>query len=438
MAMEWAAAARLVRRTGFGADGDAVDAVVKEGAAAYVDRLLAADPGADPGAKRTPPPSFAGGSPAPAKNGDDSDEAKAARRKAMREQGTQLTQWWLRRMLAVEQPFGEKATFVWHSHFATSLKKVRSAALMLQHNERQRDLATGSFGTLAYAMLTDGAMQRWLDNVKNTVSGPNENLSREFMEIFTLGHGGGYAETDVREGARALTGYTVAPRTGAVTLRAARHDDKPKTIFGRTANYDAKSFCDAVLARPAGATYVVTRLWQRYAADTAPDAATLRRLLAAYGPKRDVAALLRTMLTDPSFTAAEGSFVTGPVEWLIGAMRALRVPATSERDLARLTGALDSLGQLPFYPPSVGGWPGGPVWLSTAAAQLRFRTAARFAQQADLDDVAGSTTSRLETLAHRLGVATWSPATLAVLRGSAADPRRLVTVAVNTPEYLVH
>ena len=436
MSSDWSAAAHLVRRTGFGATGAEVDAAVKESPTAYVARVLAADPESDPGVKSTPPPTF----PTPGGNpGKDADAAsKKAHNKVLRGQDQQLTAWWLRRMLAARTPFAEKATFVWHSHFATSLQKVKYAGLMLQHNQRQRGLATGDFGTLAYTMLTDAATQKWLDNAKNTVKGPNENLSREFMEIFTLGHADGYTETDVREGARALTGYQIDLQDGSVRLRPGLHDTGSKTFLGHTGDLGAREYCDAVLARPGCAPYVVGRLYARMVSSTPPDSATLARLVTAYGPKRDLRALFTAMLTDRSFAAAAGSFVVGPVEWLVGAMRALGSPVSTDRQIEAMAATLDSLGQLPFYPPSVGGWPSGTVWLSTAAADLRFRAATRLTRQADLAAVSGSATAQVEAVGHLLGIATWSNASLAVLKGSVADRRRLVAVALNTPEYLVH
>ncbi|HEU5267373.1 MAG TPA: DUF1800 domain-containing protein [Jatrophihabitans sp.] len=434
-ATEWASAARLVRRTGFGAIGADVDAVLREGTAHYVARILGADPDADPGAKKTPPPTFA----RVARAGKDADpDAKKQVRMALRAQGRTLIGWWLRRMVAVQQPFGEKATFAWHAHFATSLKKVKFAALMYQQNERQRRLATGDFGTLAYTMLTDAATQRWLDGAKNTVKGPNENLSREFMEIFTLGHSDGYTEEDVRQAARALTGYKIDPRNGSVQLRPRLHDNGSKTLLGVTGNLDAKGFCDAVLAGPGCPGYVVTRMWHAFVSNTAPSSATLDRLLTAYGANRDLKAMFAMMFTDPSFAAAQGTYIVGPVEWLIGAVRALHVPLDDAKQLTVLAGALEGLGQLPFFPPSVGGWPSGPVWMSTAAADLRFRTATLLAARADIPALPGSATAKLDALAHLLGVSTWSDRSLAVLKGAAGQQRQLLATALNTPEYLVH
>lgn len=435
MAHQWAAAARLVRRTGFGATGADVDAAMKEGPAKYVARVLAGDPTKDPGALNTPAPKFA---LVQRVQKDAGHDAKKQQHKALHAQDQELVGWWLRRMIAVDEPFGEKATFAWHAHFATSLKKVKVAAIMLAQNERQRGLAVGDFGTLAYTMLTDAATLRWLDGQKNTVKGPNENLSREFMEIFTLGHADGYTETDVRQGARALTGLQIDPRDGTTTVRPRQHDDASKTFLGVTGDLDAKGFCDAVLASPGCSRYVLRRMWGQFVSNNPPPDAVLNRLVAAYGPKRDLKAMFAAMFTDPAFAAAEGSYIIGPVEWLIGAIRALNVTIDGQLQLKQVSTTLDSLGQLPLFPPSVGGWPSGLVWMSTAAADIRFRAATLLTQHAELASITGSTTSKLEALAHLLGIDSWSAQSLAVLKGTAATPKQLVAVGLNTPEYLVH
>src|ERR1700756_3177680 len=126
-----------------------------------------------------------------------------------------------------------KLTLLWHNHFATSAEKVRDAAHMAAQNQKLRTLSLGDFHNLAYAMLTDAAMLRWLDAQTNTAKAPNENLAREFMELFTLGHGNGYTEDDVRAGARALTGWVIDP-DGRTSMSPKRHDASAKTLFGIT------------------------------------------------------------------------------------------------------------------------------------------------------------------------------------------------------------
>src|ERR1700761_4663761 len=214
-----------------------------------------------------------------------------------------LSEWWVRRMVLVRQPVHEKLTLLWHNHFATSAKKVLFPAQMAAQNQKLRSLSLGDFRGLAYAMLTDAAMLHWLDGQTNTAKAPNENLAREFMELFALGHGNGYTEADVRDGARALTGWLIS-RDGQTQVAPRRHDQTTKTVFGATGNFDAAGFCGVVLGQPKSASYVAGRLWQQLAADTAPSPAALDRLVTAYGPGRDLKALTTAILTDPEFTCS--------------------------------------------------------------------------------------------------------------------------------------
>lgn len=431
----WAAAARLVRRTGFGATGPMIDSAAAMGTGKYLSTMLAADPAKDAGALATPPPEF----PAVPRLPKDADQAaKNARNKQRREQLHVLTGWWIRRMVAVSQPFGEKSTFLWHNHFATSAAKVRNAGWMLAQNQRLRTLGLGDFRTLALSMLTDAAMLDWLDGQKNTAGAPNENLSREFLELFTLGRSGGYTEKDVREGARALTGWRITP-DGSAALRAKLHDHGAKTFLGVTGDLDDVGYCDAILDRPASASFLATRMYGQLVSDHAPTVAAVNGAVAGYGSGRSIAGMLSAMLGSADFAAAAGTKVIGPVEWLIGAVRALQVPVPDQAAAAKLTAVLKGLGQLPFYPPSVAGWPPGPAWLSTAAADLRMATAAALMKKADLDAVrSGSAAGRVEATRHLLGIPAWTQRTATVLADAAADPARLVTVALNSPEYLTN
>ena len=207
----WAAAAHLVRSTGFGASGDLVDSVAAAGPSAWLSASLRAAPDGDPGAAATPSPTFE--ALPPLGPGATQDERRQ-RRQQETERVTQLVAWWVGRMVAVENPVVEKLTFGWHNHFATSATKVRSAPMLLAQNSTLRAKGRGSFTDLAEAMVVDPALLFWLDGQQNTAKAPNENLSREFMELFTLGRSGGYTEQDVREGARALTGWTLDRATG--------------------------------------------------------------------------------------------------------------------------------------------------------------------------------------------------------------------------------
>jgi uncharacterized protein (DUF1800 family) len=165
---------------------------------------------------------------------------------------------------------------------------------------------------------------------------------------------------------------------------------------------------------------------------------TLERLVVAYGDRRDLRALLTAMLTSADFVAADGTIVISPVEWLIGAIRALRIPIADDAAALKLVAALQALGQVPFYPPNVGGWPSGAAWLSTAAADVRMQVAVALANKANLDTIRGSAAAKVDAVANLLGVGFWSARTTAVLSEAATDPRRLVAIALNTPEYLTN
>jgi len=431
---QWIAAARVLRRAGFGAIGAQIDAVCGTDMVDYLSAALRSDPDADPGALTTPMPALPDPGPRPGKG------ATAAARKqynqTLADQMTELSTWWLRRMATVADPIHEKLTLLWHNHFATSAQKVRVAAWMGAQNQKLRTLKLGDFRPLAYAMLTDAAMLRWLDGQSNTAKAANENLAREFMELFALGHGNGYTEADVRDGARALTGWLV-DRDGQTRVAAKRHDQTAKTVLGVSGDFDAAGFCDIVLAQPKSAQFVVGRLWRQLASDTSPTPAARDRLVAAYGPGRDLSALTTAILTDPEFVGGRATVVNTPVEWLVGVVRAVRLSLDDPKTVKSVDATLKALGQRPFYPPDVGGWPSGQVWLSTATAGARLAAATKIAKAGDLSPIEqAAEADRIDAAGHLLGIGSWSDRSVAALRPSIDRPAELVATAVNTPEYL--
>jgi uncharacterized protein (DUF1800 family) len=427
--------ARVLRRMGFGTTGSDVDDFLARGdLSSNIARVLAAEFRDDEGVKSTPVPSFDSELP----DRDISQTASVRFLKKRQEQNRSLTDWWLRRMVAARQPALEKLTFLWHNHFATNLSPVRSAQLMIQQNVTIRENCLGDFRTLALGMLTDGAMLRWLNGNSNTSKSPNENLAREFMELFALGHGGGYTEKDVREGARALTGWVVS-RKEDVRFNPERHDFGDKTVLGKKGNHDAEAFCDIVLSQEASAVFVASRLWQQLASDTPPSADTSAALIAAYGSERNLRKLTHAILSSPEFLEGEATIVNGPVEWAVGLLRAIDFPLKELQSESgdKLRYALRALGQLPFNPPSVGGWPRGRAWLSATAAQLRFETAKLAVAHGDLSSIEDvSENDRIEAAGYLLGIGKWSASSAAALMNYTDSAPALVVAASNTPEYL--
>lgn len=468
---------RLVDRLGFGAGGDVLAGLQSAGYGAAVDTLLAPR-GTDAGVTATPAPRLtapepparpgrktSGGAKEPKPSDDPTDDAdpdaktpadRAARkvyRQALKAQQTTVAGWWLDRMVRAQQPAREKLTWFWHGHFATSAQKVRVATLMLQQNQTFRTHALESFGPLAQAMIVDPALLIWLDGNDNTAKAPNENLAREFMELFALGHGQ-FAEADVKEAARALTGWKVDRATGAAQLRPKQHDDGRKTVLGHSGDLDARQLVDALLGQPASAAFVVGRLWFRLVGPQPPSASTRDRLLAAYGPQGDLTATLRAIAMAPELRDPATSLVKQPVEWLVGTARALAVVPSSLPALARkraaagdraektgtvrLLAGLRGLGQVPFRPPSVGGWPAGAAWLTTASAAGRLSVARLLAAEADLSSVrSASTRNRTEAIRRLLGVDAFSTRTADAIAAVTDRPADAVALAAVSPEYVV-
>jgi uncharacterized protein (DUF1800 family) len=428
---EWIATARLLKRIGFGATGPRVDAVVGRDLSAYLDVLLNADPEADPGALATPMPVVPEVPPYPFK-ASVADMNKY--HKLLLDQMRELTVWWPRRMVAAREPIHEKLTLLWHNHFATSAAKVKKVTYMGAQNQKLRALKLGGFRELAYAMLTDAAMLEWLDGQDNIATSPNENLSREFMELFALGHGNGYSEVDVKEGARALTGWT-SDRAGRTKMSDVDHDAKEKTVLGVTGNLDAAGFCDAVLNHPQSANYVASRLWQQLASDPPPSPSTLKRLVSAYGASRDLKALTKAILLDPEFTT--GAKVNTPVEWMVGVVRTLGVSIDGHDMSYAVDDLLTGLGQRPFYPPDVGGWPHGLAWVSNASIAAQTWAATELTKRGDLSMIeSAGLSSQIDAVGYLIGVGAWSDRTVKALKPFVGHPPQLFTAAVNTPEYL--
>jgi uncharacterized protein (DUF1800 family) len=427
--------AHLLRRATFGPLASEVDAAEKAGPEATVAALVHPT-GADSGAAATPMPTL-GADPLIALSTAKDRDTRLKVQQQIEQQVRTVVVWWLDRMVAGQHSYQEKLVFFWHGHWATSVQKVRSAGLMLRQQQTFRSLGNGDFGTLLKAMFRDPALVMWLDGELNTRTAPNENLAREVMELFTLGIGN-YSETDVREAARALTGWQLSHSDLSLTFNTKRFDTGSKTILGHTGAMDTDGFADVLLGQPANATFLANRFWYRFASGEAVPADTLTRIVAAYRPARDMAALATAVFTDPAFAGAVGQLAKQPVEWAVGAMRQLgirpgQLPAPAQK---QLVSGLTALGQTPLAPPSVGGWPAGTAWLTTSAAERRMQLGTLMASHASaqsLSAVGGGP----DALANLLVVDTFTDRSRAVLATAGKDPRKLIALGLASPEYAV-
>jgi uncharacterized protein (DUF1800 family) len=351
-------AVHLHRRAGFAATWAEIQRDLKDGPKASIDRVLKGK-----AATQGVPEDFD-------KTADLLGESAAAARDPAR-----LKAWWVFRMLFGPDPLTERLALMWHNHFATSNLKVENLAFMRQQNELFRKHARASFGDLLNAVVRDPALLVWLDAPANRKGKPNENLGRELMELFSMGIGP-YTEADVKEAARALTGWTV--KGDVFAENAVGHDAGEKTILGKKGNWKGDDLLRMVLEHPATAKRVAWRVCGLFLGEKALKAADVASLADGLRQRNlDVGWAVETVLRSRAFFAADNldDRVLGPVEYVIGAARALELfdPPSSTLVLAEWTGRL---GQDLFYPPNVGGWADGRAWLTTRALVGRANYAA--------------------------------------------------------------
>jgi len=353
-------ARHLLARSGFAATPQGIEALVGLDRSAAVEAVL---PAAGATAV-TDPPVWSENWVPPQRKGLTEAE-RLALRDTLLEQARDLKAWWLDEMLATPAPLTEVMTLFWHNHFTSSLAKVKSPVLLYRQNVLLRRHALGNFATLLHEIARDPAMLAYLDNARSRKDAPNENFARELMELFTLGEGH-YAEADLKEAARAFTGWSVNPKTGAFAFRARWHDSGDKTVLGTSGKLDGDDVIDILLARPETARLIVDKLWREFISET-PDPVEGARLAALFRDSGyEIRPLLAALFTSDAFWAPQnrGRLVKSPVDLVVGTLRAFALPVEDSRDLAWAT---RRLGQDLFNPPDVKGWPGGTAWITGAS-----------------------------------------------------------------------
>jgi uncharacterized protein (DUF1800 family) len=291
--------------------------------------------------------------------------------------------FWLDRMVRTNAPMIERMALVWHNWFATSNLGVASQQLMLAQNEMFRENALGSFKDLLLNATQDPAMLVWLNGNQNIKQHPNENYGREMMELFTLGAGRGYSERDVREQARALTGFRNDwdDDKGPVNFRydPERHDSGTKRIFGKRGRFGWKDSCRLAVHHPNHRSFLVRKLWS-YFIPSPPSAATRRALEQLYvGNQFAVRPVIEAILRHPRLYTGP-RMVKPPVVYLAGMLRATKRGIDTEA----WTWLSNQAGQQLFYPPNVAGWD-DDRWLDTASFLARWNIAGRVLRPAVLE-----------------------------------------------------
>ena len=274
--------------------------------------------------------------------------------------------WWLDRMLRSRRQLTEKMTLFWHNHFATAVSKS-PPEMMAQQNALFRLQGMGNFRTLLASVTRDPAMLVWLDNRFNTKAHPNENYAREVMELFALGLGN-YTEDDVKEGARAFTGWTL--KNGQAFFNPAQHDDGVKTFLGRTGTFDADDAVNIIVSQPIHQRFIAHKLLESFVYSD-PEPELIEAVAAVYALSGyDVAQTVGAILRSNVFYSARAyrAVPKSPIEFTLGTLRFIGAPQVP----ANLPGVLARMGQEPLNPPSVKGWDGGPAWINTSTMLARF------------------------------------------------------------------
>lgn len=341
--------AHLLRRAGFGASLKEMEEAKRAGYAATLEKLLGFE-----------------GIPDPVE-GDLADVQEGLLdMKSIEDVRTA----WVYRMARTVRPLQERMTLFWHNHFATGAGKVEQAQLMHRQITLFRRFACGNFRSLLLEVSKDPAMLIWLDGRFNKKGLPNENYAREVMELFTLGIGN-YTEKDVKEVARAFTGWNL--RDGGFYFDAGQHDGGEKTILGKAGNFDGTDVVDILASHPATAKRLSQKLFREFVGPE-PDDKTVEALSAEYFRSGyDVRSMLRVLFTSSAFLSdgAQWARIKSPAELAIGAVRAM--PALVP--VKYVPGSLRRMGQDLLSPPTVKGWDGDKAWLSTTTVMNRFNFA---------------------------------------------------------------
>jgi uncharacterized protein (DUF1800 family) len=341
---------------------------------------------------------------------------------------------WLDHMTTTSTPLVDRVAWMLHGWLVSGMDKVRSPLLMAQQVRLFRSAGTGSYPDLLRAVAVDPAMLWYLDGRDSTGTAPNENFSRELMELFALGVGN-YTEDDVKAGARALSGWTLSPTDPQATFRPRRHDDSPQPYLGRTV-HDVGTVIDAVVAQDAHPRFVARRVAREVLGTT--DDTVVDLLVDAY---EQADRRLGPLVVGAARLGVEGRVepspvVLAPVPWLVMARRA----TGSTPPVTAVAEGLRAAGQVPWFPPNVAGWPGGTAWFASSTVVARAQLAG---------SIAGATTEAhptmvaaadgdLDALADRLGASDgrFTGPTVAALQ-AAPDPRTRLALALVSPEVVL-
>jgi hypothetical protein len=285
-------------------------------------------------------------------------------------------QWWAERMLITPRPLQEKLTLFWHNHFATSQEKVQRHQLMLGQIEMLRRRANGNFRELLIGIAQDPAMLIWLDNKDNVKGKPNENFAREVMELFSMGEGQGYTDKDIREMARAFTGWTMTKDdtvqdVGRFIDDPAKHDDGVKCFLGASGNFNGSDAIDIILKQPAPPRFISKKLYRYFVREDISQELNEKLAQLLLDSNYELKPLLKTIFLSRDFygEASHGAQIKSPAHLLVSTYRKLGLKSIP--GIPDFNDTMATLGQSLLQPPNVAGWAGGKAWINPATLLAR-------------------------------------------------------------------
>lgn len=410
---EWAKIAWLHRRAGFGLRPDEIEPALENGADAELQELVTRGiTESDPWEELDLDP-----------------ERPESRPEAVRA--------WLLNLLDTDDVFVARRTFLLHGWLVSSMAKVNRPDAMVDQIRLYRNQGGQSYPDLLRAVTTDRAMLFYLDGRTSTGTEPNENYARELMELFALGVGG-YTEDDVKAAAAALTGWTLNRGSPTAIFRPFRHDDSPQALLGVDGVNDVDTVIDAVVGDPSHAPFVARTIVGEFLGD--PDSPVMANAVEVVAAEYEAAGhQLDSTIATALALGLDGTtepLVTAPVPWLVAAFRSTGAPV---RSLFSRRGFIQAMGQVPFFPPNVAGWPGGTAWFTSSSLVARTNVAAAIATNTSpgapiriaSDDV------DLELLARLLGLGEPFSASTSAALTAASDPVERLTLALVSPENLL-
>ncbi len=372
----------LIWRAGFGPMTEDVDQLRQASQAAVFKALLkasAATPQYINVATNLAQEMMAGGADRRMKRSEMSAEEKKQLQKQSRQDLKNLNLTWLGEMVNSDAQLREKMSLFWHGHFASRNQNIYYQQLLL---DTIRQHALGNFADLLHQVSKSAAMLNFLNNNQNKKDHPNENFAREVMELFTMGRGH-YSEQDVKEAARAFTGWGANPQ-GEFVFRQFQHDDRTKTVLGKSGNFDGDQVLDILLEQKQTARFICAKIYRYFVNDRLDDQRVEALATRFYQSHYDIQDLMEAIFTSDWFYAEQniGCRIKSPIELLAGIRRILPMQIDNEEVQILIERVL---GQVLFYPPNVAGWPGGTSWIDSSTLMFRLRLPQVFRDSGDLE-----------------------------------------------------